>query len=189
MTKQKVIIITAPSGSGKSTLIKKLMAQVPQLAFSISACTRIARQGEQNDVDYHFISLETFKEHIKNDDFLEWEMVYEGKYYGTLKSEMQRIWAQAKTPLVDIDVKGALKVKDQFKENALSIFIQAPSIDVLKQRLEHRNTDSAESIQERLNKAHYELSFANQFNQILINDQLEIASQQLVEIVKKFLSL
>ena len=184
----KIIIITAPSGSGKSTLIKHLMAHFPDFAFSISACTRAPRLGEVDGQDYHFISVEQFQQSIANNEFIEWEMVYEGKYYGTLKTELNRIWSQAKIPLVDIDVKGALNVQSQYRSQALSVFIQAPSIEILKERLEKRGTENPETLKERIDKAAYEMSFAPQFDQIIINDDLAIASNQLIEMVTSFLA-
>jgi guanylate kinase len=188
MNKQKILIITAPSGSGKSTLIKKLMAVNPNLSFSISACTRAPRVGEQNGIDYHFMSVEQFKKSIAANEFLEWEMVYEEKYYGTLKSEIKRIWENGQTPLVDIDVKGAINVQNEYKGRALSIFIQAPSLEILKQRLEKRGTETEKSLAERIGKAKYELTFANQFDHTIINDNLEIASGLLNNLVKDFLN-
>lgn len=184
----KIIIITAPSGSGKSTLIKHLMAHFPDFAFSISACTRAPRMGEVDGQDYHFISVEQFQQSIANNEFIEWEMVYEGKYYGTLKTELNRIWSQAKIPLVDIDVKGALNVQSQYRSQSLSVFIQAPSIEILKERLEKRGTENPETLKERIGKAAYEMSFAPQFDQIIINDDLAIASNQLIEMVTSFLA-
>lgn len=183
----KIIIITAPSGSGKSTLIKRLMKAIPTLAFSVSACTRSPRPGEVDGVDYHFISIDAFEAAINKNDFIEWEMVYEGKYYGTLKTELNRIWGQGKTPVVDIDVKGALNVQDQYRTQSLSIFIQAPSIEILKERLLKRGTETPESLNERISKAQYELSFADNFDQTIINDNLETASEQLIAAIKNFL--
>jgi guanylate kinase len=187
MSSEKIIIITAPSGSGKSTLIKRLMAANSNLSFSISACTRAPRAGEINGRDYHFISVTEFEKSIEANEFIEWEMVYEGKYYGTLKSELNRIWTQSKIPLVDIDVKGALNVQSQYRQIALSIFIQAPSIAVLKERLEKRGTESPETLAERVGKAAYELSFADRFDHIIINDDLEKASEQLIRLVASHL--
>ena len=149
-------------------------------------CTRSPRGNEQHGVEYYFISVEEFKQHIQQDDFIEWEMVYEGKYYGTLKTEIDRIINAQLIPLVDIDVKGALKVKQQY-EHALSIFIKAPNLEILKERLIKRGTDSAESIQERLDKASEELQFASQFHTTLVNDDLELAAKELIQLVKSFL--
>jgi guanylate kinase len=187
MNNSKVIIITAPSGSGKSTLIKILMKALPELAFSISACTRSPRNNEINGIDYHFISTTQFEQHIAQDDFIEWEMVYAGKYYGTLKSEFERIWHNTKIPLVDIDVKGALNVQKQYQHNSISIFIKAPSIEELERRLRNRNTDSEENIIERISKVAEETNHAEEFDHIIVNDNLEKASEELITIVRAFI--
>lgn len=182
------MIITAPSGAGKSTITQRLLQQFPRIRFSISACTRAPRGKEQNGIDYYFISVEDFRNKIDNDDFVEWEMVYEGKYYGTLKSELERIWHSEELPLFDIDVKGALKVKELYGADAVSIFIKAPSIDILKARLEARNTDSPEAIAERVNKANFETSFAEQFDHIVVNDDLDEAVLKISTIVQEVFS-
>jgi guanylate kinase len=187
LTQGKIIIITAPSGSGKTTLVKRLLAANTNLAFSISACTRNPRPGEVNGRDYHFFSEDEFKKLIEEDAFVEWEMVYAGKYYGTLKTEMERIWSEGKIPIVDIDVKGALSVQTKYPSNSLSIFIQAPSIEELKKRLENRGSETPQSLQERLDKATYELSFRDKFNQIITNDDLDAATVQLLAAVDSFL--
>lgn len=185
---KKNLIITAPSGAGKSTLTKRLMEHFPSIAFSISACTRSPRGTEKDGLDYYFISVDAFENKIKQHEFVEWEMVYEGKYYGTLNSELERIWDANQVPLFDIDVKGALKVKEKFGADALSIFIQAPSLEALRARLEARKTDSAAEIEERLNKAAFENSFAHQFDQVIVNDDLEKAVKEIIQIVEKFIS-
>ena len=186
---QKIIIITAPSGSGKTSITRHLLKSFSdRLAFSISAATRQARGNEKNGVDYYFISLEEFTNRIQHEEFVEWEMVYEGKYYGTLKSELQRIWEQGKIPVLDIDVKGAIHVHQQFPETTLSIFIEPPSVDELKRRLESRGTESSESLNARVNKASYELSFSNSFDHIIVNDDLERAKRQAYDIVSAFIS-
>ncbi|OSZ78535.1 guanylate kinase [Chitinophagaceae bacterium IBVUCB1] len=187
MQQGKIIIITAPSGSGKTTLVKRLLAQCPELAFSVSACTRQPRAGEVDGKDYHFYTEDAFKQLIDEDAFIEWEMVYEGKYYGTLKSEMQRIWGDGKTPLVDIDVKGALAIQKQYPSNSLSIFIQAPSIEELRKRLVLRGTETPATLEERINKANYELTFAPQFDTVIINDNLDAATAQLLETTRSYL--
>lgn len=183
----KLIIITAPSGAGKTSITKHLMQHFPQLAFSISAATRQPRGSEQNGVDYHFMSAEDFKNKIQHNEFVEWEMVYEGKYYGTLKSELERIWAQHKVPMLDIDVKGAIHVQQQFPETSLSLFIEPPSVAELKKRLESRGTETAESLAARVNKAAYELSFKDQFNKIIVNHDLQTACETAVDIVGTFI--
>ena len=187
MEKGKIIVITAPSGSGKTTLVKRLLAACPQLTFSISACTRQPRAGEVHGKDYYFYEEEHFKKLIAEDAFVEWEMVYSGKYYGTLKSELDRIWNEGKTPLIDIDVKGALAIKAQFEAIASTIFIEAPSIEELRRRLQLRGTETPESTEERVEKAKYEISFAPNFDHIIINDNLEKASQDLLLVVTQFL--
>lgn len=184
---QKLIILAAPSGSGKTTLTARLMRQFPQLAFSVSACTRAPRAGEQDGVDYHFISPEAFREAISNHDFIEWEMVYEGKYYGTRKSELTRLWNLGKIPILDIDVKGAVNVMQQFGSHALTVFVQAPSIEVLKQRLIARGTETEETLAERVHKAAEELDYAPHFDHTIVNDDLEQASAKLIQIVSDFL--
>lgn len=177
------MIITAPSGAGKSTITKRLLTQFPKLKFSISACTRAPRGSEQNGVEYYFISVEDFQQKIKDNAFVEWEMVYEGKYYGTLKTELERIWANEELPLFDIDVKGALKVKEIYGNDAISVFIKVPSIAVLRERLINRGTDDAKAIEERIAKAEFESSFAPQFDFTIVNDDLETAVAQITQIV------
>ncbi len=184
----KLIIITAPSGAGKTSITRYLMKTFPQLAFSISAATRQARGTEKTGVDYHFISTKVFKDKIQHNEFVEWEMVYEGKYYGTLKSELERIWQQNKIPVLDIDVKGAIHVQQQYPENSLSLFIQTPSVEELKKRLESRGTETAESLAARINKAAYELSFKDQFNKLITNDDFHSACTEAEGIVADFIS-
>jgi guanylate kinase len=183
-----LIIITAPSGAGKTSITRYLLHHFSQLAFSVSAATRAQRQDEMNGVDYYFMSLEEFQHKIQNQEFVEWEMVYEGRYYGTLKTELQRIWANNKIPILDIDVKGAIHVQEQFPEQSLSIFVQPPSIEELKRRLELRATESAEALQDRLNKAAYEISFRHHFNKIIINDNLQTACEEAKHVIFEFLS-
>lgn len=184
----KIIIITAPSGAGKTSITHHLMRQFPQLAFSVSAATRHARGNEKNGVDYYFMSPDDFKQKIQNNEFVEWEMVYEGKYYGTLKSEMQRIWNNNQIPILDIDVKGAIHVKSQYPENALTIFIEPPSVAELKKRLESRGTETPESLAARVNKASYEISFKDQFDRTIVNDDLQLAQQKAINVVETFIN-
>jgi guanylate kinase len=184
----KLIIITAPSGAGKTSITKHLLKTFPdKLVFSISAATRQKRNYEKDGVDYHFISVDDFKEKIQNHAFVEWEMVYEGKYYGTLKSEIHRIWKEEKIPLLDIDVQGAVHVRQQHPEQSLSIFIEPPSVEELKRRLSSRGTETPESISTRINKATYELSFKDHFDKVIVNDNLEKACKEAEMIVRAFI--
>ena len=184
----KIIIITAPSGAGKTSITKHLLKTFPdRLVFSISAATREKRSYEKEGVDYYFMTVEDFKEKIQRQAFVEWEMVYEGKYYGTLKSEIHRIWKEEKVPLLDIDVKGAVHVQQQHPEESLSIFIEPPSVDELKKRLMGRGTETDESLMTRLNKATYELSFKDHFNKVIVNDDLKRACDEAETIVRSFI--
>jgi guanylate kinase len=187
-SQDKLIIITAPSGSGKTSITRHLMQQFPQLAFSVSAATRQPRGMEKDGVDYHFISTEAFQQKIQHNQFVEWEMVYEGKYYGTLKSELEKIWQQNKIPVLDIDVKGAIHVQQQFPQTSLSLFIQPPSVEELKKRLQSRGTETAESLAARINKASYELSFKDHFNKVVVNDELQTACTEAAAIVNTFIA-
>ena len=184
----KILIITAPSGAGKTSITHFLMKTFSVLSFSVSAATRSARDNEKDGVDYYFISMDEFKKKIQQKDFAEWEMVYEGKYYGTLKSELKRIWNLGKIPVLDIDVKGALHVQQQYPENTLSIFVEPPSVDELKKRLLSRGTESEDSLNARVNKASYEIAFKDHFDEIIVNDNLESACIKAKEIVASFLN-
>jgi guanylate kinase len=184
---QKVIILAAPSGAGKTTITQYLLKRFPRLSFSISATTRAPRGAEQDGVEYHFLSLAKFEGLIYNDAFLEYEQVYEGVYYGTLKSELERIWALGKVPVLDIDVKGAIRVQQQLGNKSLSVFIMPPSVETLKNRLLNRQTETEESIKTRIDKAEYEISFSNQFNAIVKNEILDTACQEAAELLIEFL--
>ena len=184
---KKLIIITAPSGAGKTSVTKYLLEQVKTLTFSVSATTRKPRSNEVNGVDYYFVSEEFFHQKIQENAFIEWEMVYEGKYYGTLFRELERIWNENKIPLLDIDVKGAIHVQEQFEDNCLTVFIEPPSVKELEKRLHSRGTESLESLQTRLNKAVYEISFKHHFKKIVINDDLQKACLETTSVVNDFL--
>lgn len=187
---QKIIVITAPSGAGKTSITRHLLKKYSdKLAFSVSAATRKARGEEMDGKDYYFISQEDFVNKIQHEEFVEWEMVYEGKYYGTLKAELQRIWAEGRIPVLDIDVKGAIHVEQQFPETTLSVFIEPPGVDELKRRLQRRGTESEESLNARVNKASYELSFKHSFDHIIVNNNLEQACREAEAIVSDFIEL
>lgn len=183
----KAIIISAPSGAGKTTIVKALLEQVPELEFSVSACTRAMRNGEVNGKDYWFISPDEFRKKIENGELVEYQEVYPGSFYGTLKSEMDRIWRNNHAVIFEVDAIGGINLKKYFGENALSVFIRPPSVEVLEQRLRTRNTDSAESIGKRMAKAMFELSFAENFDEIVVNDDLQDAIRTTVKLVTDFL--
>ena len=186
---RKLIVFSAPSGSGKTTIVRHLLNDTDlPLAFSISATTRKPRPGEVDGKDYYFLSVEAFKERIAIDAFVEWEEVYEGVLYGTLKTEIERIWNAHKAVVFDIDVEGGISIKQFFKEKALTVFVQPPSIEDLRNRLESRNTESHEQLEVRVNKASQELQKSTEFDTILINDQLEKALHEAEQIVAQFLS-
>ena len=184
----KLIIFSAPSGSGKSTLVNYLLSQPEaNYAFSVSCTSRAPRGTEQHGKDYYFLSPEEFRRRIANDEFLEYEEVYTDKFYGTLKSEVERLSDEGYTVLFDVDVKGGVNIKKFYGERALSIFVQPPSIEELSRRLHSRGTDAEEVIQTRLAKAEYELTFASQFDRVIVNDDLETAKAEVLAVVKDFL--
>lgn len=188
MDQGKLIIFSAPSGSGKSTIVRHLITKDVPIEFSVSATNRAPRGREENGVDYYFLSSEEFKSKIKSKAFLEWEEVYPDRYYGTLKAEVDRIWANEKHVVFDIDVEGGLNLKKQFGERALSVFIKVPSIDILKQRLMARNTEDNENLNMRLDKAKSEMAYAKYFDVVIVNDHLEIAQEQAYQKVMDFIN-
>ena len=186
--KGKLLIFCAPSGSGKSTIVQHLMKLNPELAFSISATSRKPRKGERDGKEYHFMSHGLFREKIAHEEFVEWEEVYPEQYYGTLKNEVDRIWEHGQHALFDIDVLGGLNLKKEYGEKALAIFVKPPSLQILEERLRSRGSDDEESLQKRIGKAEYELSFAPEFDLILVNDTLEKAFADAEKIVQEFLT-
>lgn len=186
--KGKIIIFSAPSGSGKSTIINYLMQQDLNLAFSISATSRPPRGTEQHGVEYFFLTPEDFRQRITNGDFLEYEEVYKDRFYGTLKEQVEKQLESGQNVVLDVDVKGGCNIKNYYGNRALSIFIQPPSIETLRQRLNGRGTDSPEVIEDRIARAEYELGFADKFDTVIVNDNLEQAQQEALQILKKFLN-
>lgn len=185
----KLVIFSAPSGAGKSTLVNYLLPQFPQLSFSISATSRAPRGQEEHGKDYYFLSSEEFKMRVAQDELLEWEEVYSGTYYGTLRTEVERIWSEGKVVVFDIDVVGALNLKKQFGDRALALFVQAPSVEILEQRLRGRGTDSEEKIQQRVAKATIEMARAPEFDKVVVNDDLNTAKAEALAILKDFLEV
>lgn len=183
----KTVIFSAPSGSGKSTIVHHILELHPEMEFSVSAASRAPRGKEQDGIDYYFITPEEFTKKIENNEFVEYEQVYKGRYYGTLKKEVQRIWNKGNVIIFDVDVQGGLNLKKYFGEKALSVFIQAPSIEVLKERLINRGTDSEADIEARISKAAEEMTYADRFDYILINDKLEKAFADIDKVVDEFL--
>lgn len=188
MANGKLIIFSAPSGSGKSTLVNYLMQQGLNLAFSVSCTSRAPRGTEQHGVEYYFLSPEEFRQRIANDEFLEYEEVYTDKFYGTLKSEVERLSQAGFTVVFDVDVKGGVNIKKYYGDRALSLFIQPPSIEELSRRLHGRGTDAEEVIQQRLDKAAYELTFAPQFDRVIVNDDLEVAKAEALQVIREFIN-
>ncbi|MBR1705424.1 MAG: guanylate kinase [Bacteroidales bacterium] len=184
----KVLIFSAPSGSGKSTVVGHILGLHPEIEFSISATSRPPRGEEQDGVEYYFLTVEDFKERIAADAFVEYEQVYEGRFYGTLKSEVQRIWEKGHVIVFDVDVKGGVNLKKYFGDQALSVFIQAPSVEELRRRLESRGTDTPEAIAERVAKAEEEMAYAPLFDRILVNDDLAAAFAESEAMVDAFLA-
>lgn len=189
MQKGKLLVFSAPSGSGKTTIVRHLLAQPDlNLEFSISCTTRAPRGEEVDGKDYYFISWDEFKKHIKAEDFVEWEEVYTDNFYGTLKTEVERIWALGKHVIFDIDVAGGLRIKNKFPNETLAVFVKPPSVDELKRRLKQRSTESEDKINMRIAKASVELATAPQFDTIIKNYDLEVAKEEAYQLVKDFIN-
>lgn len=182
----KLLIFSAPSGAGKTTLVRYLMNELPDIEFSVSACSRTARTGEINGIDYYFLSADEFRTKIAENKFVEWEEVYEDHYYGTLLSEVNRIRKLGKHVVFDVDVKGGVNIKKQFGDDALAVFVKPPSVGALKERLLGRNTETSETLRKRLARAVFELGFEDRFDVIIVNDDLELAKAEVLTVVKDF---
>ncbi len=184
----KLLIFSAPSGAGKTTLVRYLMDEIPSLEFSVSAASRKARKGERHGHDYYFLTAEDFRKKIANDEFVEWEEVYEDHYYGTLLSEVERIRNNGNHVVFDVDVKGGVNIKKQFGDQALAVFVKPPSVEALEERLIGRNTETKETLKKRLDRAVYELGFEDKFDVILINDNLEKAKEESLILVNNYIN-
>ncbi|MBT6649924.1 MAG: guanylate kinase [Flavobacteriales bacterium] len=184
----KLIVISAPSGAGKTSIVHHLLKNMPELSFSVSACSREKRDNETHGKDYYFLGVEGFQNKIKEDAFLEWEEVYENQYYGTLKSEIERIWSEGKTVIFDVDVIGGLNIKKQYPKECLSLFIMPPSVDVLRERLSGRGSESEAKLEMRLAKAEQEISKNQEFDKVILNDDFGIACEETMEVITNFIN-
>tara|TARA_B110000196_G_C20758332_1_gene480974 strand:- start:18 stop:578 length:561 start_codon:yes stop_codon:yes gene_type:complete len=183
----KLIVISAPSGAGKTSIVHFLLNKIAGLSFSVSACSRAKRENEKDGIDYHFLAVEEFQKKIKKGDFLEWEEVYKNQYYGTLKSELKRIWREGKTIIFDVDVVGGVNIKKQYSSECLSIFIMPPSLAVLEERLQKRGSESADSLQKRVTKAKGEIARSGEFDKVILNDDFVKACREAMEVIQKFI--
>ena len=183
----KLIVISAPSGAGKTSIVHFLLGKTDALSFSVSACSRARRDNETDGIDYHFLTVDEFQKEIKEDSFLEWEEVYENQYYGTLKSEVEKIWQKGKIVIFDVDVEGGLNIKKQYPTECLSIFIMPPSLAVLEERLQSRGSESVESLQKRLTKAKGEIAKSEEFDKIILNDNFEVTCKESMEAIQTFI--
>ena len=183
----KLIVISAPSGAGKTSIVHFLLEQIEALSFSVSACSRARRENEKDGIDYHFLAMEEFQQKIKKGDFLEWEEVYKNQYYGTLKSEVERIWRKGKTVIFDLDVIGGINIKKQYPNKCLSIFIMPPSLTILEERLQKRGSESAESLQKRIAKAEREIAKSEEFDKVILNDDFSMACRHTMKVIQKFI--
>ena len=186
---KKLIVISAPSGAGKTSIVHYLLKNMPELDFSVSACSREKRENEIHGEDYYFLGVEGFKSKISEDAFLEWEEVYDNQYYGTLISEIERIWSKGNSVIFDVDVVGALSIKKQYPTECLSIFIMPPSVEVLAERLIARGSESNESLQERLDKAEEEIAKNEEFDSIILNNDFDIACEETIQVIRNFIKL
>ena len=184
----KLIVISAPSGAGKTSIVHHLLKNMPELSFSVSACSREKRDNETHGKDYYFLGVEGFQNKIKEDAFLEWEEVYENQYYGTLKSEIERIWSEGKTVIFDVDVIGGLNIKKQYPKECLSLFIMPPSVDVLRERLSGRGTESEAKLEMRLEKAEQEILKNQEFDKVILNDDFGIACEETMAVITNFIN-
>lgn len=184
----KLIVISAPSGAGKTSIVHHLLKNMPELSFSVSACSREKRDNETHGKDYYFLGIEGFQNKIKEDAFLEWEEVYENQYYGTLKSEIERIWSEGKTVIFDVDVIGGLNIKKQYPKECLSLFIMPPSVDVLRERLSGRGSESEEKLEMRLAKSEQEISKNQEFDKVILNDDFGIACEETMKVIRNFIN-
>jgi len=184
---EKLIVISAPSGAGKTSIVHFLLKQIEVLSFSVSACSRARRKNETDGIDYHFLAVEEFQQKIKKGFFLEWEEVYKNQYYGTLKSELKRIWREGKTVIFDVDVVGGVNIKKQYSSECLSIFIMPPSLAVLEERLQKRGSESADSLQKRVTKAKGEIARSGEFDKVILNDDFVKACREAMEVIQKFI--
>ena len=183
----KLIVISAPSGAGKTSIVHYLLKNIPELAFSVSACSREKRENEIHGEDYFFLGVESFKNKLAENAFSEWEQVYKNQYYGTLTSEIERIWSAGKTVIFDVDVEGGLNIKKQYPTECLSVFIMPPSLEVLQERLIARGSESTDSLQERLDKAEEEIAKNQEFDSIILNDDFDIACKKTMEVIHNFI--
>ena len=183
----KLIVISAPSGAGKTSIVHFLLEKMDTLAFSVSACSREKRENETDGIDYHFLGVEGFKSKISEDAFLEWEEVYENQYYGTLKSEVERIWKKEKTVIFDVDVEGGLNIKKEHPNDCLSIFIMPPSLETLKERLQKRGSESVDSLQKRMAKAKGEIAKSGKFDKVILNDDFDMACKEAKQLIQTYI--
>ena len=183
----KLIVISAPSGAGKTSIVHFLLQKMDTLSFSVSACSREKRENEREGIDYYFLGIEEFKSKISEDAFLEWEEVYENQYYGTLNSEIERVWEKGKTVIFDLDVVGGLNIKKQYPNDCLSVFIMPPSLETLRERLQNRGSEVSESLEKRLAKAKEEIARSGEFDKVILNDDLDLACKEAKELIQTYI--